>query len=82
MPNKAPATRTFEELYATESKNPLPTSDDDIVAALANYGAKYVKGASKPRKADRRNCSQAFPGSTSTTMTLLPRYAAFPKINK
>ena len=55
MPNKAPATRTFEELYATESKNPLPTSDDDIVAALINYGAKYVKGASKPRKADRKD---------------------------
>ena len=54
MPNKAPATRTFEELYATESKNPLPTSDDDIAAALAAYGAKYAKGATKPRKAERK----------------------------
>jgi hypothetical protein len=54
MPNKAPATRTFEELFATESKNPLPTSDDDIAAALAAYGAKYAKGATKPRKAERK----------------------------
>ena len=54
MPNKAPATRTFVELYATESKNPLPTSDDDIMAALASYGAKYTKGPSNPRKAERK----------------------------
>ena len=55
MPNKASATRTFAELFTTESKNPLPTSDDDIMAALASYGAKYTKGSSNPRKAERKD---------------------------
>ena len=53
MPSKASATRTFVELYATESSIPLPSNDDDIQAAIIGYGAKYSKGSSKPRKADR-----------------------------
>ena len=54
MPNKAPATRTFAEPYTTESKNPLPASDDDMLAALASYGAEYTIGPSNPRKAERK----------------------------
>ena len=54
MPNKAPATRTFAEPYTTESKNPPPASDDDMLAALASYGAEYTIGPSNPRKAERK----------------------------
>ena len=53
MPSKPTATRSFVEPYTSESSIPLPSNDDDVLAALDGYGAKYNKGPSKQRKADR-----------------------------
>ena len=64
MPSKPSATRTFVELYSAESSIPLPSNNDDVLAALDGYGAKYNKGTSKQRKAELKRSSPGFPGST------------------